>query len=296
MQTSSALSRFFRDPLAHFLVAGAALFGLYALVSDEPEVRENQIIVDAAQITRLTDQFERTWLRPPSADELGHLIEEHVREEILYREALAMGLDDDDLVVRRRMRQKLEFMFDDLSVARAPTDAELRAYLDEHAEMFRRPPRMSFHQVYLNADARGAAVTADAEALLNRLREDAALDPGALGDPTLLPSGMTAASVDEIARVFGKELAEQMAELPAGAWTAPVASTYGLHLVRIDQREPGRMPSLDEVRAEVVREWESQQRRKANDAFYAALRGRYEVLVGAGPTPQSMPAGGGGRE
>ena len=296
MQNASALSRLFRDPLAHFLIAGAVLFALYSLVSDEPAVRENQIVVDDGQIARITDQFERTWLREPSADELRHLVEEHVREEILYREALAMGLDDDDLVVRRRMRQKLEFMFDDLSVARAPADEELSTYLDEHAEVFRRPPRVSFRQVYLNADTRGDSVAGDAEAMLNRLRGEAALDPETLGDPTLLPAGMTAASIDEIARVFGTELAEQLANLPARAWTGPVRSTYGLHLVRIDQREPGRMPSLDEVRADVLREWEGQQRREANEAFYEALRGRYEILVRAGPGADFTPAGGGARE
>ena len=131
MEQPSVFSRFVRDPLVHFVVAGAAIFGLYSLVSDEPADRENQIVVDDRQVARITEQFERTWLRPPTGDELAHLIEDHVREEILYREALAMGLDDDDLVVRRRMRQKLEFMFDDLTAAREPSDEVLQAYLDE---------------------------------------------------------------------------------------------------------------------------------------------------------------------
>lgn len=296
METLSLLSRFVRDPLVHFLLAGAAIFGLYSLVSDEPAVRENQIVVDDRQVARITEQFERTWLRPPTDAELTYLIEDHVREEILYREALAMGLDDDDLVVRRRMRQKLEFMFDDLTAAREPTDEALQAYLDEHAEAYRRPPRLSFRQVYLNADARGASVAADAEALLIRLRAEDSPDPERLGDPTLLPSGMATASVSDIARVFGTELADQLADLPPGQWTGPLRSTYGLHLVRVGAREPGRMPSLEEVRTEVTRDWEGERRREASEVFYEALRGRYEILVQAGPEAAALPAGGGGRE
>ena len=296
MKHASATSRWFRDPLAHFLLAGAALFALYSLVSDEPAIRENQVVIDDRQISRITDQFERTWLRPPTEEELAHLVQDHVREEILYREALAMGLDDDDLVVRRRMRQKLEFMFDDLTAGREPTDEELQAFLDEHADDFRRPPRVSFRQVYLNADARGASVASDAEALLARLEEDEALFDESLGDPTLLPPGMAAASASEVERVFGRELAERLADLPAGAWTGPVRSTYGLHLVRIDAREPGRMPSLDEVRTEVIRDWEGARRREANDAFYEALRDRYEIVVRSGTNGGTVTTGGGGRK
>ncbi len=292
MKSPSALPGFLGEPLFHFLLAGAALFGLYALVADAPDVRENRIVIDDRQVSRITEQFQRTWLRQPTENELANLIEEHVREEILYREALAMGLDEDDLVVRRRMRQKLEFMFEDLTAVRDPTDEELGAFLEEHADIFRRPPRVTFRQVFVNVDTRGALAAPAAEEALARLRQDEDMDPGTLSDPTLLPAAMAAASPDDIARVFGTELAEQMADLPAGEWSGPVRSTYGLHLVRIDEREPGRMPSLDEVRADVLRDWEGQRRQQANDAFYEALRGRYDIEVLAGTGSEAGPAGG----
>ncbi len=292
MKSPSALPGFLGEPLFHFLLAGAALFGLYALVADAPDVRENRIVIDDRQVSRITEQFQRTWLRPPTENELANLIEEHVREEILYREALAMGLDDDDLVVRRRMRQKLEFMFEDLTAVRDPTDEELGAFLEEHADIFRRPPRVTFRQVFVNVDTRGASAAPAAEEALARLRQDEDMDPGTLSDPTLLPAAMAAASPDDIARVFGTELAEQMADLPAGEWSGPVRSTYGLHVVRIDEREPGRMPSLDEVRADVLRDWEGQRREQANDAFYEALRGRYDIQVLAGTGSEAGSAGG----
>ncbi len=148
----SLLSRLLREPLVHFLLLGAGLFALYSLVGNDSGARRDRIVVDARQVTRLAQLFQRTWLRPPTQAELDGLVEDHVREEILYREVRGLGLDQDDLVIRRRLRQKMEFFNDDIGAQREPNDAELQEFLDAHAEKFRIPSRPSFLQVYVKSE------------------------------------------------------------------------------------------------------------------------------------------------
>lgn len=264
-----------RDPLVHFLAGGALLFALYARVNGgEPD--EGRIVVSEARVASLASGFERTWMRPPSPDELRALVDDYVREEILYREALALGLDRDDLVVRRRMRQKMEFLNAEIADLAEPTREELESYLEAHPERFREPERWSFQQVFVSPD-RSGDVEERARALLARLR--AAPDAGVDGDPTLLPPGLEGASAEEIARTFGTGFAAELARAPEGRWGPPIASAYGLHLVRVTGREPGRLPDLDEVRSTVEREWTAERRRESEERFYRDLRQRYEVEV-----------------
>ena len=272
-----SISRFLREPLVQFLLLGAGLFALYSVVSDDSGARRDRIVVDAGQVTRLAGQFERTWLRPPTQAELDGLIEDHVREEILYREARALGLDKDDLVIRRRLRQKMEFLNEDLAAQREPTEAELQAFLDAHQDRFRIPSRLSFRQVFLNLEKRGPDAPKQAAALLARLDSDPEADLP--GDATLLPPGLTDATTSEIARTFGGEFAVALEKSTADGWTGPIESGYGLHLVRVTAREPARVPSLAEARSIVAREWSAARRAETNEAFHAALRKRYDVSI-----------------
>ena len=144
-----------REPLTHFLVLGAALFLLYSHVGDATDEQPDHIMIDATQIQVLADQFQRTWMRPPTRDELQGLTEDFIKEEILYREALALGLDQNDLIIRRRMRQKMEFLTADLVEQQQVTDAELQTYLEANAERFTEPPRVSFQQVFFSTENGG---------------------------------------------------------------------------------------------------------------------------------------------
>lgn len=266
-----------RDPLTHFLAAGAALFALYALVSGDAGERPDRIVVTEAQVANLAAGFERTWMRPPTRAELRGLVEDYVTEEILYRQALALGLDRDDLIVRRRMRQKMEFLTGELAAAE-PDEAELAAYLREHPESFAVPARVTFRSVFLRPEQEEAGAGARATELLERLRADGkALDPAALGDPTLLPSAMQRVTTREIADRFGADFAEALEQAPEGEWSGPVASAYGLHLVRVEAREPAREPALDEVREQVRREWSAQQHAVEQQRFYRTLRDGYQI-------------------
>lgn len=269
------LRRVLREPLFHFLLIGALLFIVFGLREDSATESSDRIVVDAGQIEQLVAQFERTWMRPPTPQEVDGLVESLIRDEVYYREALALGLDKDDPVMRRRMRQKLEFIFEDLT-AETPTEEQLSAYLAENADYFRIEPRISFRQLYLNPDQRADPV-GDAGRLLASLDEGA--DPAASGDLSLLPFELTLASTSEIARTFGREFADELSQMPPGGWHGPVYSGLGVHLVRVTEREEGRLPELAEVRPIVEREWLAKRRQELKDLSYERLRQGYEIVV-----------------
>ena len=272
------LSRLIREPLLHFLVLGAGLFALYAMVNDDESTRVDRIIVDEQQISRLAEQFQRTWMRPPTRAELEGLAEDFVREEILYREALSLGLDQDDLVIRRRMRQKMEFLNADLVEMQSPTEAELQEWMEAHPDQYRTPQTTSFEQIYFNPERSGDDAHQRASSLLESL-DSQEIDIATIGDPTLLPDGLEDATAREISATFGGDLAEAIVSAPQGAWSGPFASAFGLHLVRVTDRMPAHLAALSEIRRAVERDWMAERRREANELFYNALRERYRVEI-----------------
>jgi hypothetical protein len=261
-----------REPLVHFLLGGAAIFLLHGWMADPGAGPQDRILVSEDRVSMLVRSFERTWMRAPTGPELQGLIDDYVTEEVLYREALALGLDRDDLVVRRRMRQKMEFLNEGLTES-DPTEEDLHAFLAAHPERSRIPSRVSFTQVFLNP----AADDARAADLLALLR--AGEDPSSVGDATLLPQGLSGATPSQVAGTFGTAFAEALAEASPGTWSGPIASSFGRHLVRVDAYEPGRLPRLEEVRDAVEREWAGERRREARERFTDELRQRYDVEV-----------------
>lgn len=271
--------RLLREPLLHFLAIGTLLFVLYDATNGRSD-RPREIVISAARVEALAQNFATVWMRPPTALELQGLVDDYVAEEVYYREARAMGLDQDDTVIRRRLRQKMEFISDNVADAVVPTDAQLQAYLERNPAKFARPAELSFRQVYLSAERRGDTLRADAEKLLAELQAGRGpADPADAGDATLLPATMEAAAPQAIASAFGEGFSQQVAELPAGQWSGPVESTFGLHLVRVDDRVVGGTPALEEARQAVLREWQAEERRKQNQAFLAALRDKYQVRI-----------------
>lgn len=264
-----------REPLLHFLLIGCALFVYYDIAGESVEAPPKRVHIERGQVQQLVANFERTRLRPPTAAELEAMIEGHVREEIFYREALALGLDRDDPMVRRRMRMKLEFMLEDLTATEVG-DEVLDDYLRENADDFRREARVSFRQLYLDPDQR-PDLPADAADLIDKLNGGA--DPDEIGDLTLTPGAYQRARQSEVERDFGQQFAREVVTLPPGVWRGPVFSPFGAHLVRVDERVEARLPQLAEVRAEVLREYLSQQRQRQKNLAYERLREGYEVSV-----------------
>ncbi len=279
------MRRWLKEPLLHFLLLGAGLFLVYRLMprtvgSGEP----GEIIVTQGQIEHLAAGFAKTWQRPPTAEELAGLVRDRVREEVYCREAIAMGLDKDDTVIRRRLRQKMEFVSDDIAAQAEPSEAELNAYLQTHTNTFRVPPRFTFRQVYLNPKARR-----DATQLLAQLNQaDSPTDTSTLGDALMLDHQFANVSADEVAGQFGEKFAAKLSGLSPGQWQGPIESGYGVHLVLVRERTEGRLPALAEVRDAVTREWASARRLEANQKFYQELLKRYTVTIEA---PTSVEGG-----
>ena len=220
------------------------------------------------------------------------LIDQHVREEIMYREALAMGLEQDDAIVRRRLAQKLAFLSEDLTPVPAPQEAALGRFFEQNRDVYRKTEHVSFTHIYFSPDRRGDHAGGDARYALAVLRSG---NPGAeastFGDPFMLMHTYAQRSEQEIADLFGHDFASAVMALPVGVWQGPVPSGYGLHLVRVSSQTAARNPSLDEVRTQVAEDFNQDQRRKANDAFYERLKDRYQVVI---QVPDTSPAVKGG--
>jgi len=284
--------RWLKEPLFHFLLIGAGLFMLYGWQTDDDALRPDQIVFTEAHVDRLINLWERKWQRLPTQQELRGLLEQQIREEVLYREALAMGLDKDDQVVRRRMSQKMEFISNDLASLAEPDDTQLQTYLDKRSEKFAIPGRISYSQVYLDTSQRGDRVFGDAAKLLEELSQSTVdVDISMAGDSFMGGYSFVDETDFGVSRLFGKAFARELFKLPVGEWTGPVESGYGLHLVRIDSRTDSRAPALEQVRDKVRFEWLAEQQRKTNDLLYSELRKRYEITI-EGPVAGSMNTGG----
>jgi parvulin-like peptidyl-prolyl isomerase len=270
-------SKFVREPLVHFLALGLLLFGLYALVA--PASRGDTIVVSRGKVADIVRQYQATWNRPPSAEELKDLVEADIRSEILYREGVAEGLDRDDAVIKRRVRQKYELISEEDAAASPPTDAELSAWLTAHPKAFERPPLVSFDQVLI--EARGSDAEIDARIAAARAALAAGKPAAAVGESSMLPAHVADTPLDLVGRDFGEAFAAAVGKAPVGSWGAPIVSGYGIHLVKVSARTPAATPALAEIRPQVAREWENDRRLKANEARYAELRRKYDVRIEA---------------
>ena len=267
-----------REPLVHFLVIGVILFVTFDLRQGGSPETENLILISSGQVEQFSAQFERTWLRPPTDKELAGLIEGYVRDEVYYREARAMGLDENDGVVRQRMRLKLEFLLEDIAGTTSPDDEELTEFMLRHPDKFQIEPRISFTQVYLNPDKR-QDIEADAAEILARLTGGAAAETE--GDRLMVDQSQTLASPYRITNVFGAAFAEQLIALEPNGWIGPIFSGYGAHLVKVTEKQARRFPELPEIRDEVALDYQAERRQELKDMAYAKLREGYEVVVEA---------------
>ena len=270
------LKTLWSEPLVHFLMIGAGLFLLFSFTDGPGGDKPNRIVVTLGQVEQMKTKFTRTWMRPPTKEELAGLVENHVRDQVYYREAMAMGLDQNDQTIQQRLRMKLEFLLEDLSSVAEPGDDVLTAYLQAHQDKFRVETQVSFRQVYLNPD-KHQNLEADARDLLKRLNMGAA--PEGVGNSTMLPYEYLQASQSDITRSFGEEFAQQVVDLEPDTWAGPLYSGFGGHLVKVTERVEGRLPELAEVREQVEREYLALRRKELKEDTYQRLRAGYEVVI-----------------
>jgi parvulin-like peptidyl-prolyl isomerase len=273
------MSTWSREPLLHFAVLGAAIFGVHAWTRPATSVDARQVIeVPAGEVQRLAEVWRRQWQRPPTEEELRAVVEQQVREEMLYRQALAHGLEKDDSMIRQRLAQKMQFLSEDVAELAEPNEATLRRFFEEHAAAYVEPPALTFTHVYFSRERRGPTVDADAKRALAIL----ARNPNAaseLGDPFVLSFEFTRASTVEVASQLGADFAAALRDVPVGSWQGPIASSYGLHLVRVTERTESRRPELAQVRATVLSNYRQTKRDEANRALIDELRASYRVVV-----------------
>ncbi|GGO85798.1 hypothetical protein GCM10011348_35180 [Marinobacterium nitratireducens] len=270
--------RWWREPLLHFFIIGVLLFPLFDWLGD---IRaQDRILVTRERIDNLSSVFARTWQRQPTRQELDGLIDDYVREEIAAREARARGLDQDDVVIRRRLRQKLEFLVTDSVTSVPPTEQQLQDWLSAHPDPFRSDPEYAFRQVFLDPNKHAGTLERDAERLLQRLRAAGGkVDIRNIGDSLMVPRDIERMSVGEIGRVFGERFAQQVIRLQPETWSGPLLSGYGVHLVYLLDRRTGAVPPLSEIRPQVEARFLEQRRQQALDNLYQSLRQRYPVTI-----------------
>jgi len=285
------LKRWLREPLLHFLLLGVVLFAAYAYMQGGRGGVESskQIALSLDDLRTMDLYFESQWHRPPTPAEFQAMVEDKVREEVLYREGLAMGLDKDDEIVKRRMAQKMQFLAEDVAAAHEPSTAELKAWFEKNSNKFALPSRYSFRHLYFSPDKRGKNAQADAAAALTKIAgqpEDSKL-AAAAGDSFMFQDYYGDRTPEAIAKEFGPQFAVALEKLKPGSWQGPVESGYGWHLVYVDTVIPGRIPAFEEMEPDVKTAWLAEQKQQAWQKAYATMRAKYTVLL---PNPGDQPA------
>lgn len=266
-----------REPLAHFLIAGLIIFLIYSQTDRAVDVGDRRIVVTETQVKRLASMWAQTWQRAPRPDELDGLIRDFIKEEVYYREALRLGLDQDDVIVRKRMRAKMEAIASAAVESIAPSDAELQALLDRYPAKYASDPLYSFEQLYFSTTGGEAAATRRARAVLVKLNR--ATVPTGLGDPLALPDRLEGVSRFEISRQFGDDFTAALATQPIGLWAGPVTSGFGLHLVRVNDVTLSKPARLADVRQAVENDWRNATRTRREANAYQSLLDSYQIEI-----------------
>ncbi|HTF32190.1 MAG TPA: peptidylprolyl isomerase [Myxococcota bacterium] len=283
------IGRLLREPLAQFLLLGLLLFAAYHGLrrGADPAGQSNRIELTPDDLRQTGLAWVAQGRPAPSPEELRSLVDARVREEILYREGLALGLDKDDAIVRRRIAQKMEFLFEDVAALQKPTQGELRAWFEKHATGFVRPARATFRHLYFSPDRRGQRAREDAARALEKIASKPMNSPdvAALGDPFMFQDYYGDRAPDDVAKTFGTGFAEVLFGLAPGAWAGPIESGYGWHLVWVDSITPARVPAFEEVEPQVETGWIEEQRAEIREKAFAAMRARYQVVL-----PKDLPS------
>jgi peptidyl-prolyl cis-trans isomerase C len=272
----------FKKPAVHIVILGLIVAAAILIAKGPPTAdASRRVVVTGADLLQQRAAFMRTWQREPTAGELRGALEQHIRQEVLYREALARGYDRDDLVVRRAMQQKMEFLAASQALQEPPSEEEIEAFFALRQERYRLPAVLSFSQIYLSPDQRGAGVEQAAIDLLAQLRAE---DPeggdlASYGDAIMLETSYADRTEQDVSASFGGVFAEAVVRLPVGSWEGPVSSGYGLHLVKITERDESRIPEWREAAGRVISDMEFEAKASARDQLYQEIAQTYEVVL-----------------
>jgi hypothetical protein len=273
---------FLKEPLVHFLMAGALLFGVYGWFNDGTgfaSKEERMVRITAGQVEWLKQTWTRQWGRPPNEGELQEIVAGYLKEELLAREARELNLDENDIVVHRRLAQKMDFMVQDTTQVAEPGEEDLRRLYESHPERFQTPARITFTHVFFNRDRRGARAEADALATLEQLLPPTTGSAPDFGDRFLSQYDFYEIEDRAVASMFGPEFARRVFTVEPGEWQGPIESGYGLHLVHMRRKEPARLPDFETVKSDVLTLWRQQRELEAQERYFSALLEKYDVVV-----------------
>jgi len=275
-----------KEPLLHFLAAGALMFLLYGLIAEEPSSNSTKrIVVTSEDIQRLGDSWKEQQKRSPSNTELHALIEAFIREEIYYREALAIGLDQQDPVIRRHLMQKMEFLSRDLADLSAPDESTLLAFMQANRQRYTPDMQISFNHIYFSPKRTGMPAEVAARRTRALLSENHQIAHANAGDNFVLADAFARESKAELVRLFGESFVNDLSSVPMGSWQGPIRSNYGIHLVRVDELVIPGMPELSTVYEQVKADWAFERRTQTNELFYDQLKAHYDIEIA--PVPEA---------
>ena len=270
-----------KEPLVHFLIGGALIFAGYTWFDRAPAYEKRMVRVTSAEVNWLKETWFRQWQRPPDDQELRGLVTDYLKERLLAQEARQLGLDENDTVVRRRLAQKMEFLVQDTARLAEPGEDELRQVYAAHRDHYTTPAHISFHQIYFKHE----------EGARQGLKELQTADTSDAGDPILLEREYIRTDLETVTSLFGPNFAERVFTLESGPWQGPIESGYGFHLVRIIERVPAEPRPFEEVRNQVVNEWQYSQQAKIQAQFFSELLKKYDIIVDESIKPLMGPLG-----
>ncbi len=277
----NSIPKLLKEPLVQFLLIGVLIYGAYALFAPKEDSGDDIIFVTQGEIQWLEANWQKRWGRPPTPEEQQGLIDEHVREKVLYRTALDMGLDKEDVIVRRRMVQKIEFLTSDLIAPPDPIEGELEGFYANNQDSYRAPDAITITQVFFDPDKREDQTLDDAKAALGKLQkqgEPIGNDPS-VGDPFMLQQYYPERSEMELAKLFGTEFARSVFSLEAGQWHGPVLSGYGTHLVYVHALRQSPTPDFADISERVKEDWEAERLSELHEKYLEGLMSRYKVVI-----------------
>lgn len=272
------MKQFWREPFLHFLLLSLGIFLFYGWVQGDA-TNDQEIVLDNSDLKQMISKWKLQWKRLPSEEELTGVVEHYLRQEVLYKEALALNLDHNDEIIKRRLSQKMDFLSGDLAQIARPTEAELAAYFEKHAERYRLPFSYTFEQIAFTRDKSGSHLSKNASETLARLQSKPSSAPAVTGDPLSVPRKFNAIDGSRLASQMGDAFEKAMQTTPIDSWTGPIASGFGVHLVKISQRTNPQMPSLDQVRPEVVRDYQYDKEKEIGTQLYHEIRKKYPIQI-----------------
>jgi peptidyl-prolyl cis-trans isomerase C len=283
----SWLKRWLREPLLHVLLIGLALFAIYGALNPDAGQRQdaNRIVITTDDLAQIQLNWMAQWQRAPTSDEMHSLLDGKIREEILAREAMALGLDKDDTIVKRRMAQKMEFLMEDVSALREPPDDELRLWFERNPQRFALPGLVSFRHLYFSTDVRGERARDAAADVLRQLagKPEESREIDGRSDPFMFQDFYAERSLDQVAGIFGTKFAQALLGLKERNWQGPIESGLGWHLVWVESMTPGRVPAFEEVEATVKSEWIDEQRAESKRSMFESMIARYQIVLPGAP-------------